>query len=64
MSAYYVHSDRDAGRVRCQCGNKTFATPEPPTDRYFSGRFWCMACGARWSTDNVVQTLSFVGVSA
>ena len=48
--------------VRCMCGGITYTTPEPPSDPFYSGRFACIACGAVWSTDNIVQRLAFVEV--
>jgi hypothetical protein len=58
------HRTTGARNVRCVCGNGTFVTPEPPTDRFFTGRFRCTACAALWSTENIVQRLAFVGVGA
>lgn len=55
------HAGKDK-RIKCSCGNRTFCTPEPPTDRFFTGRFWCAECGSRWNTQNIVQRLAFVPV--
>jgi hypothetical protein len=49
-----------AGRVRCECGTRTFTTTDPTDVERFVGTFTCTVCTQPWETRNIVQRLRAV----
>jgi len=49
-----------AGRVRCECGTRTFTTTDPTDVDRFVGTFTCTVCARPWETRNIVQRLRAV----